>query len=157
MDGRNFPQRKKLETRFKDKTGYGSFFVTLVCLKRKPIFGRIENQEVALSEFGKIVEEIWINLPKFYPQIKLGEFILMPDHFHAIVHIREIEGFKSICLGQVMHSFKVKSTLEYHQFQKEQGIKKYKKLWQRGYIEKWIPRGGALSRIESYIRNNPKN
>jgi len=156
MDTRNLPQKKKLETRYKNITGNGSFFVTMVCLKRKPVFGRIENQRVVLSEFGEIAEGVWRGLPNFYPQISLGEFILMPNHFHGIVHIHEIEGSKSISIAQVVHSYKTKTTMDFHKFQNGIGIKKYEKLWQRGYIEKRIPQGGTLSRIEKYIRNNPK-
>jgi len=156
MNVRNLPQRKKLDKRYKEKTGNGSFFVTVVSLKRKPVFGKIENGKVVLSEFGRIIEGVWLELPNYHPQIKLGEFIFMPNHFHGIVHIRELEGKSSISIAQVVHSFKTKSTLDYHKFQKANGVKKYEKLWQRGYIEKWIPRGEALSRIESYIRNNPK-
>ena len=156
MNKKNYPQRKKLETKFKNRIGYGSFFVTMVCLHRKPIFGRIDKEEVLLSEIGWTVEEIWKGLPNYYFQIKLGEYILMPNHFHGIITIREMKGSRSISLSQIMHSFKTKSTFEYHKFQKEHGVKRYENLWQRGYIEKWIPLGGALSRIEKYIQNNPK-
>ena len=148
-------QRKRIETRFKNLKGHGSYFVSMNCNKRKPVLSRIIKQKIELSEIGKMVEEIWVGLPKYYPQIKMGEYILMPDHFHGIIHIRELQETPKISLAQVIHSFKTKSTLDYHKYLHAKNVRSYDRIWQRGYNEKWIPKGPALSKIEKYIRSNP--
>ena len=42
-----------------------------------------------LSDIGKIVETEWIKTPDIRPDmhLELGEFIIMPNHFHAILII----------------------------------------------------------------------
>ena len=44
-----------------------------------------------LSEIGKIVESEWIKTPVIRPDmnLKLGAFVVMPNHFHAIIMIGE--------------------------------------------------------------------
>ncbi|MCX8035289.1 MAG: hypothetical protein N3A71_03355 [Candidatus Dojkabacteria bacterium] len=38
-----------------------------------------------LSEMGKIVVNEWIKTPEIRKYVKLGEWVIMPNHFHAIV------------------------------------------------------------------------
>jgi putative transposase len=42
-----------------------------------------------LSEIGKIVEQEWLKTPDMRPDmnLQLGEFAIMPNHFHAIILI----------------------------------------------------------------------
>jgi len=39
-----------------------------------------------------MVETVWTGLPQRFPNIALDEFIVMPDHFHAIVIINNRRG-----------------------------------------------------------------
>ncbi|MHB1278967.1 MAG: transposase [Bacteroidia bacterium] len=39
------------------------------------------------NEPGRIAEEIWHQIPKQFEKASLGEFILMPNHIHGIIHI----------------------------------------------------------------------
>jgi len=43
-----------------------------------------------LNEYGKTVEQIWMNIPKRYDDILLDEFVIMPNHFHGNVIINHI-------------------------------------------------------------------
>ncbi|HUH73635.1 MAG TPA: hypothetical protein VLZ75_04445 [Chitinophagales bacterium] len=45
------------------------------------------------SEIGKIVETEWIKTPeiRFDMNLELGEFVIMPNHFHAIIIIGKNE------------------------------------------------------------------
>lgn len=40
-----------------------------------------------LTQIGKIINGTWYAIPKIYPNTKLGEFIIMPDHIHGIIEI----------------------------------------------------------------------
>src|SRR5258708_40226482 len=66
---------------------FGGFFITLVTDNRLPLFGQIANGEVYLSPEGQIVAEEWLRTPILRKEVQLDEWIVMPDHFHAIVFI----------------------------------------------------------------------
>ena len=89
------PSRKKnrLEP-FLYKEGY--FFVTINVDHHESVFGEIVDEEMDLNQYGKIVEECWCDLPKHYRNCELADFIIMPNHIHAIISIENVvgEGFK---------------------------------------------------------------
>jgi putative transposase len=49
--------------------------------------GTIVNNKMILSDFGKIVEQEWFQSFKIRNELILHEFVLMPNHVHAIVEI----------------------------------------------------------------------
>ena len=62
--------------------------MTICAAQKRPVFGRLENGAVKLNAYGKIVEEEWHRMGRLRENVELDEFIVMPDHFHAIVIIR---------------------------------------------------------------------
>ena len=68
----------------------GRYFITITPRIRRPYFGAIRNGIVCLSTLGQIVYNQWLWLQK-YPQIELDQFIVMPDHFHGIICIRDVD------------------------------------------------------------------
>ena len=50
-------------------------------------FGHIENSEMVLNDAGKMVETEWLKLHERFNNIELHEFVVMPNHFHAILEI----------------------------------------------------------------------
>ena len=70
-----------------DYTQPAAFFVTLVTAERRCLFGQIVNGEMRLSALGKIVEAERLRTPMIRAEITLGAFVVMPNHFHAIVVI----------------------------------------------------------------------
>ena len=72
-----------------DYSSPGKYFIT-VCTKNKmPYFGKIENGKMVLSELGICLQNEWLKTPAYRPDmnISLDEFVIMPDHFHAIIII----------------------------------------------------------------------
>jgi len=67
----------------------GGYFVTAVTNNRNHYFGKIVNGEMKLNELGLIAHSEWLKTPEIRPDmnILLGEFCVMPDHFHGIVLI----------------------------------------------------------------------
>ena len=63
------------------------YFVTIVTQNRIDLFGVIKNGEMILNDAGKIIAEEWIKTPEIRKNISLGEYIIMPNHFHAIIQI----------------------------------------------------------------------
>ena len=71
---------------------YGSnamYFVTICTQNREHYFGEIINNEIELSELGKLAEIEWLKTPDIRPDmnLKLDAFVVMPNHFHAIIFI----------------------------------------------------------------------
>jgi putative transposase len=86
---------------------YGSnafYFVTICTGGREHFFGDIINSKMVLNEIGKIVETEWLKTPVLRPDmnLKLGEFVVMPNHFHAIIYIGK-NMYNTIYCKDAMH------------------------------------------------------
>lgn len=68
-----------------------SYFITICTANREHYFGEISNKKMNLSVLGKIVEQEWIKTIDIRPDmnLSLGEFVVMPNHFHGIIFIGE--------------------------------------------------------------------
>lgn len=71
---------------------YGSnamYFVTICTAYRQHYFGDVADRIMKLSEIGKIAETEWCKTFELRPDMNLhmGEFQVMPNHFHAIIGI----------------------------------------------------------------------
>lgn len=42
-----------------------------------------------LNEWGKIAEQYWLEMPIYFPNLQLDEFVVMPNHIHGIIVIME--------------------------------------------------------------------
>jgi len=62
----------------------GAYFITVCTRHRNHYFGEIRNSKMILSETGIIADTLWREIPNHFPFIDLGEFVVMPNHFHGI-------------------------------------------------------------------------
>lgn len=71
----------------------GAYFVTICTKDRQHYFGKIEDGKMILSTIGEIVKIEWIKTFGMRPDMNLdmGEFVIMPNHFHAIILIGKNE------------------------------------------------------------------
>ena len=67
----------------------GWYFVTICTQHRIPFFGRITDGRMILNEIGAIAVDEWERSFDLRPDMNLamGEYVVMPDHFHAIIGI----------------------------------------------------------------------
>ena len=65
----------------------GYYFITICTKDKLHFFGDIKNDNMILNDCGRCVNDIWQQIPKFYTNIYLDEFIVMPNHIHGIVII----------------------------------------------------------------------
>ena len=70
-----------------DYSADACYFLTIVTQNRECNLGTIINNEMILSDFGKIVEREWFQSFEIRNELFLHDFILMPNHLHAIVEI----------------------------------------------------------------------
>ena len=68
----------------------GAYFITICTKNREHWFGKIVNSKRQLSKIGKQVETCWFDIPHHFPFVKLGEFVVMPNHIHGIIIIDKI-------------------------------------------------------------------
>ena len=66
-------------------------FVTICTKNNEHYFGEIIDGEMQLSQIGEIVESEWIKTFEMRPDMNLemDEYVVMPNHFHAIIIIGE--------------------------------------------------------------------
>lgn len=69
----------------RDYSGNGIYFITLVTQNRECNLGQINHGEIILSDFGKIVRDEWLKSFEIRHELDLDEYIIMPNHLHAIV------------------------------------------------------------------------
>ena len=67
----------------------GAYFVTICTQGREHYFGDVVDGKMQLSAIGEIAETEWLKTFDLRPDMNLtmGEYIIMPNHFHAIIII----------------------------------------------------------------------
>lgn len=68
-----------------DYSGAGEYFITMCIQNRECLLGKVENETMQLNHCGFIVNDQWKDLPNHYPELQLGAWMVMPNHFHGIL------------------------------------------------------------------------
>jgi len=77
-----------------------AYFVTLVKQGRAILLGEITDGEMRVNQHGKIVQRAWMDLPRHYHHVTLGEFLIMPNHFHAILIIHSDDSSRGVSIHE---------------------------------------------------------
>jgi putative transposase len=81
--------RRSIRLKGYDYSSAGSYFITICTYQRECLFGEISNGEMQLNQYGQIVQLHWQNLPKYHPRLQLDEFVVMPNHMHGILVLKD--------------------------------------------------------------------
>lgn len=159
---------------FWDYSRNGKYFITFCTKDRQPFFGRNKDGIIEYSEIGNLVKKFWMEIPSHFPFVKLGEFVVMPDHFHGIIIIDKNElpvgtpnlgvptglststGLSTVdnrkwkpgTVGVIINQFKRICTIHARRIEPEFG-------WQSRFHDHIIRNDHAFYRISNYIRDNP--
>ena len=79
--------RRSIRLKGYDYSKPGMYYVTIVTHNHKCFFGKIENGKMILNEYGEIAQQCWTEITRRFPNIEIDEYIIMPDHIHAIIKI----------------------------------------------------------------------
>lgn len=79
--------RRSVRLQNYDYAQRGLYFITLCCKKGLHFFGEINNGTMLLNDIGLIAQNEWLNTTNIRKNIILHQFVVMPNHFHAIVEI----------------------------------------------------------------------
>lgn len=166
-----FPKRKATRIPEFNYASRHYYFVTICVHHFHRWFGNVVDGKVVLSEYGRIVEDAWHDLPNHYFNCELRDSVIMPNHVHGIIAIvgeaclPDRQGFKpsrnlreghrpsrtkrwrGLC--EMVRAFKTFSSKRIHLA----GEKHFH--WQRSFYEHIIRNDEDMWRIQEYIFNNP--
>lgn len=135
------------------------YYITICAEGKEKIFGSIINGEPSLNINGKIITDSVNKLPEVFTGLEICEYIVMPDHLHAIIRICNKEtrrdgggapSLRKTNLADVVRSFKSFTTNEIN---KARGTRD--KIWQKNYWDRIIRDDIEYFFTQEYIRNNP--
>lgn len=162
----NPPRRKILRLQSYDYSNPGAYFVTICTHGRECLLGDVVDEKMQLNAAGNIVLDCWKDLANHYERIEQDAFIVMPNHVHGIIVIRDSEntggpklqraGYKPApthghTLSEVVRGFKTFSARRLNQLRNRVG----QPVWQRNYYEHVIRNEQTLTAVREYILNNP--
>ena len=145
---RSFYSRRSVRLRDYDYSQAGLYFVTICTFQKVCLFGDIRSGELILTELGKLVLDIWLQIPVSRANTALDEFVVMPNHLHGIIQIGAIDSeqkrpnrsrdegvttttLPSGSLGATIGQFKSVVTKQ----SRAMTSPPTSKLWQRNYYE----------------------
>jgi REP-associated tyrosine transposase len=85
-------RRRRLRLKDYDYGDPGAYFITICSHQRVCLFGRVQEGVMARSPYGEIVAETWREEMETSHATKTDKWIVMPNHFHAIVLLEADEG-----------------------------------------------------------------
>ena len=110
-------KRKQIRLKKYDYSDAGWYFVTICIQDTKCLLGDIINNQMNLNGFGNVINQYWLNIPNHFNNVELDEYVIMPNHIHGIIVIRNSLvgarsprplGFPRPLLGQIVVYFKYK-------------------------------------------------
>ena len=172
-------QRRSIRLAGYDYAAAGAYFVTVCTHEARCLFGEALAGEILLNDAGRMVEQVWSDLPRRFARAALDAFIVMPNHVHGIILIgctgdpcdRPLSGSDLTTgeykirphgtptgsLGRIIQAFKSITTHMYaRQVHAAQWASFNHRLWQRNYYEHIIRNVDDLRYIRRYILGNPQ-
>jgi len=86
------PSRKSIRLPDFDYSTPGAYFVTICVQRRLCLLGAISDRGLELNPAGQTAERWWRELPKKFPTVEAQDLVVMPNHLHGIIGLRDIVG-----------------------------------------------------------------
>ena len=110
---------------------------------------RITPDEFVLTDAGHVVQDGLNGIHGFYEQVKIGQYQIMPDHLHALVHVvRDLP--EGVTLQRVIRGFKIEVDRTCHERFGEASFQ----VFEKGIHHSLVFDRGHLEREAAYIRDN---
>lgn len=154
------PQRKHIRLRDFDYSSANAYFITVFVAYFERLLGTVKNGICGLSEIGAEAAVRLQKIPELYPDAFLDEFIVMPNHLHALLIIDRHRGSdKSNAFGKP-----VAESVSMHINHFKGAVKKWCNdnghsgfEWQAKFHDHVIRNEQEYRLIKNYIINNPQN
>ena len=160
-------RRKNLRLKNWNYSGNAWYFITICCAARRKLFGEVVDERgvplaqidgrsdihisscrVELSSEGKCCQKILESMNKQGKQIRVEEFVIMPNHVHLIVSASQGLGLSASLSGFI-------------RYLKREVISAIRKnasgavVWQKGFYDHIIRDEADYERILKYMADNP--
>lgn len=160
------PKRRSIRLRGYDYSQDGAYFITICTYGRECLFGSITEGELSLNEYGLAVRAEWMKTSQVRTNLETDVFVVMPNHFHAVLFIGKTTGTarraatdtreafgrpRSDSLPTVVRSFKAAVTKLVNDLRGTPGMP----VWQRNYYEHVVRGEADLEIIRDYVTGNP--
>ena len=158
--------RKVIRLKEYDYSQAGGYFITICTHNREYLFGQVVNYQMMLNKTGETVKQWWLKLEDKFINVKLDNYVVMPNHIHGIIVVIEKDKVGAIhelplqsgmmlrrqmLIPKTVGYFKMNSAKYINRLRDAMGYP----LWQRNYYEHVIRNENELDRITEYIQNNP--
>jgi REP element-mobilizing transposase RayT len=149
--------RRSIRLRGYDYAAPGMYFLTICVQDRRCLFGSIIHDQLLLNAAGQMVREVWESLPKRFPMLSLDAYVLMPNHFHALITLdASLESAPRSSVGDIVRVFKSITTNAYIYGVHDQAWPAFdRRLWQRNYWERIVRDETERDLLYTYIETNP--
>ena len=130
--------RKSTRLKNHDYSSVGYYFITMCCQNRLRWMGKVVDGKMKLNEVGKMIFEEWLATEQKRGNVKSHEFVVMPDHFHALIEITHsvenvVKHEKFYCpkntIGSIVRGFKSSTTTQLYHY-----ISSHELHWRRGEL-----------------------
>ena len=173
-----WPERKKLRKKNHDYSSSWYYFVTICTKNREYYFWEIIDWKIILNEYGNIVLNEILKTEELRKEIKIDEFVIMPNHLHLIVIIDQdeckerLQSFPTNNMKYTTGEFDWKgaiwlrgnnlsSVIRWLKWSITNIIRKnyddYDFGWHKSYFDKIIKTEDQFIKTQDYILNNPIN
>ena len=150
------PKRKHPRLDRYDYSTSGAYFITICTQNRQCLLSHIVGRGLAPAEiqytvYGQIAREQLLLLEQRYPSLKIGPYVVMPNHIHVILVLEESQGnIQRTAITDIVCAYKSLTT---RHCKKAQPIDK---LFQTSFYEHIIRGREDYEALAEYIVNNPK-
>jgi REP element-mobilizing transposase RayT len=135
----------------------GPYVMTICTYRRQWRFGLVTPEcEMESNAAGRMVAEIWKDIPNQFPTVTLDAFVVMPNHIHGILQLDAADIDRNPDIADVIGWFKTVTTNRYIWGVRAAGWPRFDRhVWQRDYFEHVVRNDIELTRYREYIANNP--
>ena len=150
------PKRKHSRLDHYDYSTAGAYFITICTQNRRCLLSNIVGRGLAPAEirytaYGRIAQEQLLLLEQRYPSLKIDQYVIMPNHIHAILLLEETAGdSQRPTIMDIVCAYKSLTTRECKK------VRPVDKLFQTSFYEHIIRGREDYEEIAEYIVNNPK-
>jgi len=158
--------RRSIRLRDFDYARSGNYFLTICAFQMRFLFGKMEGNAVLLNVIGRIALDCWRDLPNHFSRLEIHPFVIMPNHVHGILGIKDGHGcpvplqgpasehFQHPTAGSIptiVRSFKSEVTYLARRYLQRPSLQ----VWQSNYFERVLRDGDEFSNATRYAFENP--
>lgn len=150
------PKRKHPRLDHYDYSTAGAYYITICTHNRRCLLSRIVGRglgpaEIQYTAYGQIAMEQLFLLEKRYPSLEIDQYVIMPNHIHAILMLGEAAGVNPRpTITDIVCAYKSLTTRQCKK------VRPIDKLFQTSFYEHMIRGREDYDEIAEYIANNPK-